>query len=132
MGFSILWILALDGGVWPPLCPRHFTIGLNPIPFDRRLDVAQGQSRLRQQSTSNLLLSNPVTMQTDVPYSSGKSTHHHPRVLQTPALVLALAFKSYSSDTHTHTHPTNFKMNMMVTNKWNLIKMILTGKIISY
>jgi hypothetical protein len=37
-GFNVLWILSLD---WSPECPSLFTMGLNPIPFDRRLDGAQ-------------------------------------------------------------------------------------------
>lgn len=100
MGFNVLWILSLDGGEWTPVCPSLFTMGLNPVPLDRRLDVTQSQSCHCQPLTSNLLLSSQVTVQTDVSNSSG----------------ITFSFEVLQQ----WCTQTNFKMKMIIMNKWNL------------
>lgn len=128
MGFNVLWILSSDGGEWTPVCPSPFAMGLNPIPLDRRLDVAQSLSHHCQPSTSNLLLSSPVTVQTDVSNSSGIL---YPTLYEGTTEPCPGSTFSFQVLKQWHTQ-TNFKMKTMIMSKWNLIKIILSGKIISY
>jgi len=116
MGFNVLLILSFDGGEWTPVCPILFTMGLNPVPFDRRLDVAQSQSHHCQPSTSNLRLSSQVTVQTDVSNSSGILYPTPYKGPTEPCHGITFSFQVLQQ----WCTQTNFKMKMMIMNKWNL------------
>lgn len=116
MGFNVFWILLLDGGEWTPVCPSLFNMGLNPVPLDRRLDVTQSQSCHCQPSTSYLLLSSQVTVQTDVSNSSGilYPTPHKGPTEPCPGITFSFqVLQQWCTQT-------NFKIKMIIMNKCNL------------